>query len=106
MAARRALLFVQELSLYKVMLEGDCLMVVSALNSSISCNTLYGNVVEETRRQVCKFHFCSFPHVHQGGNKLTHALARRAVSFTGLDVWVEELHFELESVFQTDYLNF
>ena len=60
MAARRALLFAQELSLYKVMMEGDCLRVVSALNSSVSCNMMYGNVVEETRRQVSKFHFCSF----------------------------------------------
>ena len=63
MAARRALLFAQELSLYKVMMEGDCLRVVSALNSSVSCNTMYGNVVEETRCQVSKFHFCSFSHV-------------------------------------------
>ena len=60
MAARRALLFAQELSLYKVMMEGDCLRVVSALNSSVSCNMLYGNVVEETRHQACKFHFVVF----------------------------------------------
>ena len=105
MAARRALLFAQGLSLYKVMMEGDCFKVVSALNSSVSYNMMYGNVVEETRRQVCKFHFSSFSHMHRGGNKLAHALARRAVSSVGLDVWVEELPFELESVFPTDYLN-
>ena len=105
MAARRALLFAQGPSLYKVMMKGDYLRVVSALNSSVSCNTMYGNVVEETRRQVCKFHFCSFSHVHRGGNKLAQSLARRAVSSVGLDVWVEELPFELESVFPTDYLN-
>ena len=86
-------------------MEGDYLRVVSALNSSASYNTMYGNVVEETRRQVRKFLFCSFSHVHQGGNRLAHALARRAVSSAGLDVWVEELPIELESVFQTDYLN-
>ena len=37
-----------------------------------------------------------------GGNKLAHALARRAVSSADLDVWVEELAFDLESVFQSD----
>ena len=105
MAACRALLFAQGLSLYKVMMKGDYLRVVSALNTSVSCNTMYGNVVEETRRQVCKFHFCGFSHVHRGGNKLAQSLARRAVSSVGLDVWVEELPIELESVFQTDYLN-
>ncbi|KAK7860553.1 hypothetical protein CFP56_036752 [Quercus suber] len=35
MAARRAVLFVQELCLSKVLVEGDCLRVVSALNSSL-----------------------------------------------------------------------
>ncbi|KAK7856349.1 hypothetical protein CFP56_023716 [Quercus suber] len=45
LAAHRALLFAQELSLYKVMLVGDCLRVVSALNSSASCNTMYGNSI-------------------------------------------------------------
>jgi len=64
-------------------MEGDCLRVVSALNSSASCNTMYGNVVEETRRQVSKFLFCSFSHVRRGGNKLAHALARRAIFICG-----------------------
>lgn len=86
MAACRALLFAQELSLSKVMMEGDCLRVVSALNSSVNCNTLYGNVVEETRRQACQIHFCRFIHLCRGGNKLAHALVRRVVSSTGLDV--------------------
>ena len=66
---------------------------------------MYGNVVEETRCQVSKFLFCSFSHVRWDGNQLAHALARRAISSTGLDVWVEELPIELESVFQTDFLN-
>ena len=69
-----------------MMLEGDCLKVVSALNSKDCCNTLYGNVVEETRHQACKFHFCRFTHVRPGGNKLAHALVRRAVSSADLDV--------------------
>ena len=91
MAAHQATLFAQELSLSKVMMEGDCLQVVSALNSKVNCNTLYGKVVEETCHQASKFHFCSFNHVHRGGNKLAHTLATRAVSLADLDVWIEEL---------------
>ena len=49
------------------MLEGDCLRVVSALNSKDCCNTLYGNVVKETRHQACKFHFCRFTRVRRVG---------------------------------------
>ena len=102
MTARRAVVFAQELSLSKVVVGDDCLLVVSALNASVCYNTLYGNVVEETRHQACKFLFCRFSHVRQDGNKLAHALARRVVSSTDLDVWVEELPFDLESVFQYD----
>ena len=86
MAAHQATLFAQELSFSKVMMEGDCLQVVSALNSKVNCNTLYGNVVEETRHQASKFNFCSFNHVHRGGNKLARTLVRKAISLANLDV--------------------
>ena len=63
MAVRRAVLFVQEMCLSKVLVEGDCLRVVSALNSSVCCKTLYGNVIEESRRQASQFQACMFIHV-------------------------------------------
>ena len=50
LAAHRAVVFMQEMSLYKVMVEGDCLRLVST-----GCNTLYGNVIEETHRLDCQF---------------------------------------------------
>ena len=100
MAACRAALFAQEMCLSKVMIEGNCLKVVSALNSMVGCNTLYGNVVEETHQQACQFQFCKFIHVWGEGNKLT--LAKRAVSYANLDVWVKKLLSGLEIVFQTD----
>lgn len=72
------------------------------LNTSVCYNTLNGNVIAETRRQVSLFQVCKFIHVRRGGNKLAHALARRVVSSVDFDVWVEELPSNLESVFQTD----
>lgn len=53
MAACAVALIEQEMCLSKVMMEGDCLRVVSALNSMVGCNNLYGNVVKETRQQAC-----------------------------------------------------
>ena len=38
---------------------------------------------------------CHFQHVRREGNKLAHALARRAVSSADFDVWVEELPSDL-----------
>ena len=63
MTACRAVVFAQELSLSKVVVEGDCLQVVTTLNASGCCKTMYGNVVEETRRQARRLQQCQFQHV-------------------------------------------
>ena len=102
LVARRAVEFARELSLFDVILEGDCLWVVQALNASGSCNTLYGHIVNETRRLGGVLRHCSFQHVHRDGNKLAHCLARRAVSFADTDVWVEDLLGDLDDVFQSN----
>ena len=106
MAACRTIVFTQEMSLSKVVVEGDCLRVVSALNASICYNTLYENVIEGTRKQCCQFQHCQFQHVRRRGNMLTHTLAKRVVSFANYNVWVEELLSNLEIVFQTNFFFF
>ena len=75
-----------------------------ALNASDCCKTMYGSVIEETHRQGGKLQYCQFQHVRRGGNKLAHALARKAVSFADYDVWIEELPSDLEDVFQIDFI--
>ena len=99
MTACRAVVFAQELSLSKVVVEGDCLQVVTTLNASDCCKTMYGNVVEETRRQARRLQQCQFHHVRWEGNKLVHALTRREVSSTNCDIWIEKLPSDLEDVF-------
>lgn len=49
LAVRRAVVFAKELSLSNVFVEGDCLRVVQALAGSGCCNTLFGQVIEDTR---------------------------------------------------------
>ena len=46
--------------------------------------------------------FCKFQHVKREGNRLAHALVRRAVLSADTDVWVESLPSNLEDVFQSD----
>ena len=50
LAARRAMEFTRDLSLFNVILEGDCLRVKQASNALGGCNTLYGHIVCETKR--------------------------------------------------------
>ncbi|KAK7833845.1 hypothetical protein CFP56_025181 [Quercus suber] len=45
LATRQAVEFARELSPFDVILEGDCLQVVRALNASGGCNTLYGHIL-------------------------------------------------------------
>ena len=87
-----------------VLVEGDCLRVVLALRDPTSCHTLYGHIVEDSHRLASQFQSYSFSHVQRHGNLLAHTLARRTVSSTDFNVWVEELPTELESVFQTDLI--
>ena len=63
LAARQVVEFAREISLFDVILKGDCLQVVRALNASGGCNTLYGHVVNETKRLGAVLRHCSYQHV-------------------------------------------
>jgi hypothetical protein len=102
LATRRVMVFARELSPIDVILEGDCLRVVRALNAFGGCNTLYGHVLNETKRLGVVLRHCSYQHVGRDGNKLAHCLARRAVSTADIDVWVEDLPGDLDDVFEFD----
>ena len=102
LVACQAIVFMKELCIFKVVVEGDCLRVVQALTAKERCNTLYGNIIEDARNQSLSLQFCQFQHVRWDGNKLAHAQARRAVPSIDYDVWVEDLPSELEVIFQSD----
>ena len=50
LAVRRALKFARELCLLDIVLEGNCLRAIQALNSLEHCNTLFGHIVNESKR--------------------------------------------------------
>lgn len=79
LAAHRAVQFAKELSLFYVEIEGDCSRVISVLSVSRRCNTLFGHVIDERRSLGTSLRFCKFIHVRREGNRLTHALVKRAV---------------------------
>ena len=76
--------------------------MIQAINAGGPNRTLFGHIIEE----ICNFRSslasCSFVHVRREGNKLAHALARRAVLSADTDVWVEELPNDLDDVFRFD----
>ena len=48
----------RELSLFDVIFEGDCLRIIQALKNIVSCKTLFGHVIEETKSLGCSM--CTF----------------------------------------------
>lgn len=103
LAARRAVEFTRDLSLFDVILEGDCLRVKQALNALGGCNTLYGHIVNETKKLGGVLRRRSFQRTHWDWNKLAHGLARRAVSSANTNVWAEDLPRDLDFVYQSDF---
>ena len=84
LAARRAMDFTRELSLFDVIPEGDSLRVIQALNCPGCCNTLFGDIVNETLGGYLRQ--CKFQHICWEGNRLAHGLARKTISFADIDI--------------------
>ena len=102
LAARRAVVFAREMSLFCIIVEGDCLVVIQALRRSGLCPLLFGHIVDETKRLGSVLRSCEFQHVRREGNRLAHSLAKKAVLSADFEVWVEELLDDVDGVFQSD----
>ena len=98
LAACRAISFAKELSIHQLVIEGDSLRVIQAINGIRPVRTMYGHVIDDIRFLSSSIS-CSFLHVKRKGNRLAHALARRAVSTADTDVWLEDLPQDLDDVF-------
>ena len=102
LVVRRAVILVKELMLFQVCFEGDCQRVIQAINAQGACRTLFDHIIEEIRCFSSSLVGCSFIYVRREGNKLAHALARRAVLSADTDVCVEELPNDLDDVFLSE----
>lgn len=90
LVARKAMILVKELMLFQVCFEGDRQRVIEAINAPRACHTLFGHIIEEIRCFSSSLVGCSLLHVRREGNKLAHAIVRRAVLSTDTDVWVRK----------------
>lgn len=68
----------------RVKLEGDAKVIVDALNSEVSCDTVFGDIILE-----CK----SILVVSQSANYVAHAIARAFRSFGSLHYWIDPAEF-------------
>ena len=92
LAAQRAVIFARELSLFNIIVKGDCLHVIQALKCSGPCPLLFGRVLRS----------CMFQHVRRDVNRLAHSLVKKVVLSTNLEIWIEDLPEDVDVVFQSD----
>ena len=76
--------------------------MISVLSVSRRCNTLFGHMIDECRSLGTSLRFCKFIHVRRKGNRLAHALVKRAILSVDIDVWIEFLSSDLDDVFQSN----
>ena len=91
LACLRAMQFASEIGLTRVVFEGDSAAVIDALRQGSGEFTCYGNVLDDIRVHVSAFQFFDFNLVNRLCNSIADALAKKASSVVGLQVWLGDL---------------
>ena len=89
---------------FRVIIDGDCSRVIAALKGFGHCRTLFGHIIDESKRIRGMLRSCLFQHVRHEGNRLAHCLAKKIVLSADTDVWVKSLLENVEDVFHSDLL--
>ena len=91
MAARRAMIFMEELGLCRAIFEGDSKTVVKALSGDCPDPSCIGHIIKDCKSLMGCFQTCYFSHVRRQSNGVAHALARRARMSSPLSIWMESV---------------
>ena len=98
MAARREVIFAQEIGLQQCQFEGDSETIIKALKAGDMFSSSFGHLVI-----VNSFSSFSLSHIVRQGNAMAHALAERAYLSFPLLVWMEDVSSDIESTVLVDY---
>ena len=93
LATRRAAKFIVELGISLFEFEGDLEVVYRALRTTDWSHPSFGQIIKDIVGLLRTF---SFSHTRQQGNCVVHALAKRAIVFFPLLVWMEHVPFNVK----------
>jgi ribonuclease HI len=91
LAAFQATNFSKDLGLQHIILEGDALQVVKAVNCPSRNWSRFGQLVEDTRMVIHSFSSWRVSHISRVANSAAHGLAKAAVKHIIDQVWMEEI---------------
>ena len=83
-------------------MEGDSTGVVTALLDPSPCLTLFGHLIEDTKKLAQCMNFICFKHVKRDGNSVAHALAKKAKTSTSPEIWLETVPPDIFSILCKD----
>ena len=89
LACTRALAFAKELCIFECSVEGDVEVIINAILIGDSKNPKYGHVIGDILVLATGLGLCNFSFVKCIGNSVAHFLARKAISGSELQVWIE-----------------
>ncbi|XP_075665557.1 uncharacterized protein LOC142635251 [Castanea sativa] len=103
LAAHRAMLFTQEVSLRDTIVEGDSVTIISTLQNGKMQKSSMGHLINDTLSIVSSFRSLSFSHILRQGNAVAHALARRAKFCFLFEAWMESVPPNISFVLLLDF---
>lgn len=87
-----------------LMLESDCLKLISHLKKGVIENTSFGAIVSDILFCSTLCVSVSFNHIYREGNRVAHKLAHMSKEFRVFWVWLEETPSEVNSLVISDML--
>lgn len=88
-----ALSWIEDLGLKNVETEGDAKVVVDAIKSDDTLNTVFGNYVEACRNILASHPNYSIHFVRREANLVAHCYARAAHLYESFSIWIEPPNF-------------
>ena len=100
--ARRVLEFALELGFDRVILEGDCKILIKALQSMKKSIAQVGHIAKDVQHLASLFITSNFVHVCRTCNSVARSLARQAILCPHILVWVEDVPPNINIILQAD----
>ena len=80
-----------ETGLTRVVFEGDSAVIINVLLHGASELASFGNILDDIHLHSFVFQFMEFVHVSRNCNSVADALAKKAKSNVGAQVWLHDL---------------
>ena len=91
LACLKVVQFALEIGLNRVVIEGDFAVIINTLLHGVGELASFGNILDDICLHSSIFQFVEFVHVSRNCNSMVDALANKAKSNVGAQVWPHDL---------------